>query len=124
MTETNLILTGYFIYLPIVLALTYYVSKTLFRSGERFMLDIFHGQEEIAVATNKLFEVGFYLLNIGFALYTLKMYRVLSVQGLVETLSTKIGIFAIYLGVVLFFNLYLFMRGRKHARRNLVVAEA
>ena len=47
MKDANLILTGYFIYLPIVLALTYYVSKTLFRSGERFMLDIFHGQEEI-----------------------------------------------------------------------------
>jgi len=117
MEGTNLILTGYFIYLPIVLALTYYVSKTLFKSGERFMLDIFHGQEEIALATNKLFEVGFYLLNIGFALYTLKMYHAANVQGLVETLSTKIGGFAIYLGIVLFFNLYLFMRGRKHARR-------
>ncbi len=124
MEKVNLILTGYFIYLPIVLALTYYVSKTLFKSGERFMLDIFHGQEEIALATNKLFEVGFYLLNIGFALYTLKMYRAANVQGLVETLSTKIGGFAIYLGVVLFFNLYLFMRGRKHARRNMVGTEA
>lgn len=124
MEKANLILTGYFIYLPIVLALTYYVSKTLFKSGERFMLDIFHGQEEIALATNKLFEVGFYLLNIGFALYTLKMYRAANVQGLVETLSTKIGGFAIYLGVVLFFNLYLFMRGRKHARRNMVTTEA
>jgi uncharacterized membrane protein len=123
MEKANLILTGYFIYLPIVLALTYYVSKTLFKSGERFMLDIFHGQEEIALATNKLFEVGFYLLNIGFALYTLKMYRAANVQGLVETLSTKIGGFAIYLGVVLFFNLYLFMRGRKHARRNMVGTE-
>lgn len=124
MKDANLILTGYFIYLPIVLALTYYVSKTLFKSGEQFMLDIFHGQEEIAVATNKLFEVGFYLLNIGFALYTLEMYHVMTVQSLVENLSTKIGGFAIYLGVVLFFNLYLFMRGRKYARRNMVVAEA
>jgi len=123
MEGTNLVLTGYFIYLPLVLALTYYVSKTLFKSGERFMLDIFHGQEEIAVATNKLFEVGFYLLNIGFALYTLKMYRIISVQSLVENLSTKIGGFAIYLGVVLFFNLYLFMRGRKHARKNMITAD-
>lgn len=119
----NLVVVGYFIYLPIAVLLTYYVSKTLFGNGKQFMLDIFHGQESIALATNKLFEVGFYLLNIGFALYTIKIYHLATVQGLIETLSTKIGGFSIYLGVILFFNLYLFMRGRKHARRNLLVVD-
>ena len=117
MANNHLLLTAYFIYLPLVLALTFYVSKTLFRNGKRFMLDIFHGEEEIATATNKLFEVGFYLLNIGFAFYTVKMYHIVSPQDMVETLSTKVGGFSIYLGVILFLNLYLFMRGRKHARR-------
>ena len=86
------------------------------------MLDIFHGEEGIAVATNKLFEVGFYLLNIGFALYTIKLGHILTSQGLVENLSVKIGGFSIYLGVVLFLNLYLFLRGRKNARRKLEAA--
>ena len=113
MEKTNLILTGYFIYLPIVLALTFYVSRTLFRNGKRFMLDIFHGQEDIAIATNSLFEVGFYLLNIGFSLFIIKLYSINNMQGLVEALSAKIGGFSIYLGAVLFLNLYLFMRGRK-----------
>ncbi len=122
MDNTNLILTGYFIYLPIALALTFYVSKTLFKSGKFYMLDIFHGEESIAAATNKLFEVGFYLLNVGFALYTIKMGSVLHTQGLVENLSVKIGGFAIYLGIVLFLNLYLFLRGRKHAKRKLATA--
>lgn len=119
MEQSNLILTAYFIYLPLVLALTFYVSKTLFKNGKRFMLDIFHGEEEIATATNRLFEVGFYLLNIGFAFYTIKMYGIVSPQDLVEEVSTKVGGFAIYLGVILFMNLYLFMRGRKHARRTV-----
>lgn len=66
--ETTKILIGYTIYLPIALFLTYYVSKTLFRNSKIFMLDIFRGREEIANATNKLFETGFYLLNLGFAL--------------------------------------------------------
>ena len=66
--ETSKILIGYAIYLPVVLLLTYYVSKTLFRNSKVFMLDIFKGREEIANATNKLFETGFYLLNLGFAL--------------------------------------------------------
>lgn len=66
--ETTKILIGYSIYLPVALFLTYYVSKTLFKNGKIFMLDIFKGREDIAQATNKLFETGFYLLNIGFAL--------------------------------------------------------
>ena len=37
------------------------------------MTDIFKGREEIAKATNKLFETGFYLLNIGFALKIMEM---------------------------------------------------
>ena len=68
--DTTLILKGYLIYLPITIFLTLYVSKILFKNGKIFMVDIFRGKEEIANATNKLFEVGFYLLNIGWALLT------------------------------------------------------
>jgi predicted PurR-regulated permease PerM len=115
--ETTKILIGYSIYLPVALFLTYYVSKTLFKNGKIFMLDIFKGREDIAQATNKLFETGFYLLNIGFALMILEMqlYRD-SYQELVENLSYKIGGFSIYLGVMLFFNLYFFFRGKRKAK--------
>ena len=115
--ETTKILIGYIIYLPIALFLTYFVSKTLFKNGKIFMLDIFKGREEIADATNRLFETGFYLLNIGFALMILKMnlYQD-NYQGLIEDLSYKIGGFSIYLGVMLFLNLYFFFRGKRKAK--------
>ena len=81
------------------------------------MLDIFKGREEIAEATNKLFETGFYLLNIGFALMILEMNLYENnYQVLIEALSYKIGGFSIYLGVMLFFNLYFFFRGKRKAR--------
>ncbi|KFF05324.1 hypothetical protein [Flavobacterium reichenbachii] len=115
--ETTKILIGYSIYLPVALFLTYYVSKTLFKNGKIFMLDIFKGREDIAQATNKLFETGFYLLNIGFALMILEMQLFRdSYQELVENLSYKIGGFSIYLGVMLFFNLYFFFRGKRKAK--------
>lgn len=119
--ETTKILTGYFIYLPIALLLTFIVSRTLFKNGKIFMLDIFKGREEIANATNHLFETGFYLLNIGFALMILKLdvYED-TYQELVEALSYKIGGFSIYLGVMLFLNLYFFFRGKKKAKENTV----
>ncbi|MDA6068701.1 hypothetical protein NJT12_03620 [Flavobacterium sp. AC] len=115
--ETTKILIGYSVYLPIALFLTYYVSKTLFKNGKIFMLDIFKGREDIAEATNKLFETGFYLLNIGFALMILKMQiGQNSYQELIERLSYKIGGFSIYLGIMLFFNLYFFFRGKRKAK--------
>ncbi|WP_269237554.1 hypothetical protein [Flavobacterium flavigenum] len=115
--ETTKILIGYSIYLPIALYLTYYVSKTLFKNGKIFMLDIFKGREDIADATNKLFETGFYLLNIGSALMILQMnISENSYQELIEKLSYKIGGFSIYLGIMLFFNLYFFFRGKRKAK--------
>jgi hypothetical protein len=119
--ETTKILVGYAIYLPIALFLTYYVSKTLFKNSKIFMLDIFKGREEIATATNKLFETGFYLLNLGFALMILEMtiYKN-DYQSLIEALSYKIGGFAIYLGIMLFLNLYFFFRGKRKASQTQV----
>jgi hypothetical protein len=113
-------LTAYLIYLPVTILLTWYVAHTLFKNGRIFMLDIFHGKTEIAMATNKLFEVGFYLLNVGFALWILEIgINLDSYQLIVEVLSKKIGGFSIYLGLMLFFNLYMFFRGRKASRAHM-----
>ena len=117
--ETSKILIGYAIYLPIVIGLTIYVSKTLFKNSIVYMTDIFNGRKEIAVATNKLFETGFYLLNLGWALMILKMSLFSnSYQELIENLSYKVGGFAIYLGVMLFLNLYFFFRGKRKAKES------
>lgn len=115
--ETSKILIGYAIYLPIAIFLTYYVSRTLFQNGKIYMLDIFKGREEIANATNKLFETGFYLLNLGFALMILTITEYKNdYQTLIEALSYKIGGFSIYLGIMLFVNLYFFFRGKRKAK--------
>ena len=83
------------------------------------MLDIFNGREEIAIPTNKLFEVGFYLLNLGFALLILEVESALgNYQNMIEILSYKLGGFSIYLGLMLFLNLYLFFRGKRKAKEH------
>jgi len=112
----NFTVLAYFIYLPIVLVLTLYVARILFRNARVFMLDIFNGRTDIADSTNRLFEVGFYLLNVGFALWIMEIYNdVHSTQDLVEALAGKVGGFAIYLGIVLFLHLWLFFRGKRKA---------
>src|SRR5689334_9557862 len=115
---TNTYIIAYFIYLPIALLLTWLVAHTLFKNGLIFMRDIFFGREDIARATNSLFKIGFYLLNLGFALFILRIYSTLTgMQDTIEALSLKIGGFSIYLGFMLFFNLYLFFRGKRVAKQ-------
>lgn len=124
MNTASPIIIAYSIYLPVTIGLTYYVAKVLFRNGKVFMLDIFRGREEIATSTNKLFQVGFYLLNLGFAFLTLKIaYGVRGTQDVFEAVSSKIGGFSIYLGIMLFFNLYMFFRGKKKSKENQLKAE-
>jgi len=103
------------IYLPIVITLTVLVSQFLFKNSKTFMIDIFHQKEDIAMATNSLFKIGFYLLNIGFALCIIEFFQIETVERLVVALSKKIGGFSIYLGVMMLLNLLLLLKGRKHA---------
>lgn len=116
---TNKFVLTYLVYLPVVTLLTLFVARSLFKNGRVFMLDIFRGKTEIADSTNRLFEVGFYLINIGFALLIMEVNGYWGEnlfdtnQEVVETLAGKIGGFAIYLGIMLFLNLFLFMRGRR-----------
>lgn len=107
--------SAYMIYLPIVIALTVFVSQFLFKNSKTFMIDIFHQKEDIAMATNSLFKIGFYLLNIGFALCIIEFYTIETVESLVVDMSEKIGKFSIYLGIMMLLNLLLFLKGRKHA---------
>lgn len=114
-------LTAYAIYLPIVLTLTVIVSELLFRNAKVFMMDIFHQKSDIALATNSLFKIGFYLLNIAFAFLIIEFSQLITGESLVVGLSKKIGGFSIYLGLILLFNLLLFMKGRKKSNEKELI---
>jgi hypothetical protein len=120
--KTDLNFIAYVIYLPVIIALTWYVAHTLFKNSKVFMLDIFHGKTDIAYSTNTLFETGFYLLNLGFALLIMEVSaEIINSRNLLEILSAKVGGFAIYLGIMLFFNLYLFFRGRRISKMRSIM---
>jgi hypothetical protein len=121
--RNSLELTAYIIYLPIVIGLTIIVAQLLFKNSKIFMLDIFKQKEDISLATNKLFKIGFYLLNIGFALKIIKVYNVSNYVDLTEVLSSKIGGFSIYLGIVMILFIFFFLRGRKASKQNSISFE-
>ncbi|MGN6477168.1 MAG: hypothetical protein ACTHKV_08080, partial [Flavipsychrobacter sp.] len=63
----NNIIILYSFYLVITICVTIWVARTLFRNGKLFLIDIFHGDKDLAQAVNNLLLVGFYLINIGYA---------------------------------------------------------
>lgn len=112
----NNIIVLYAVYLVATVALTVWVAHTLFKNGQVFLVDIFHGNKELAEAVNNLLWVGFYLVNIGYAVYTLKTYDVVSnPREVIEVLSIKLGAIILILGCMHFLNMFIFFRLRKRA---------
>jgi hypothetical protein len=112
----NNIIVLYTAYLLITITVTIWVARTLFRNGKLFLVDIFHGNKELAEAVNNLLLVGFYLINIGYAVYTLQVVAdVNSARAVIEILSLKIGAIILILGCMHFLNMFIFFRLRKRA---------
>ena len=112
----NYILLLYGFYLAISIIITIWVARTLFKNGKLFLVDIFHGNTDLANAVNNLLLVGFYLINIGYAVYTLRvMSAVNDTRQVVEILSLKIGAIILILGGMHFLNMFIFFRLRRRA---------
>ncbi len=110
----NYIIITYSFYLLITISLTIWVARTLFKNGKVFLVDIFHGNKELADSVNNLLLVGFYLINLGYAVYTLQVTTSINnVQQVIEELSIKVGLIILILGAMHFFNLYIFFSLRK-----------
>lgn len=114
----NYIILTYALYLFLTIALTVWVAKTLFTNGRIFLVDIFHGNEQLADSVNRLLLVGFYLINIGYAVYTLQIFgEINTIQVVIEKLSLKIGAIILILGGMHFFNLFVFFKLRSRRSR-------
>ena len=107
-------ITTYLIYLAISIALTIWVARTLHKNGRVFLVDVFHGNEALADSVNHLLVVGFYLTNFGYVSMALKLgYDIADAKEGIEALSVKVGMVLIVLGVMHFFNLFVFSRMRR-----------
>src|SRR5215813_4437621 len=111
------IVISYLAYLAISVAVTVWVASTLYRNGRVFLVDAFHGNEELAKSVNHLLVVGFYLVNIGYVTLALRTgAEVVTAREAIELTSDKIGVVLLVLGMMHFANLYVFNRLRKSRR--------
>jgi len=106
----------YLAYLVISVALTVWVARTLHKNGRIFLVDSFLGNEPLADSVNHLLVVGFYLINIGYVTLALKYGdKATDARTALEILSTKVGMVLVVLGVMHFFNLFIFSKMRRRA---------
>ena len=110
------VLAAYAVYLAVSVAVTIWVARTLHTNGRAFLVEAFQGDDVLADSINHLLVVGFYLINVGWIVMTLRThYDLFTVRAAVELLSDKIGTVLFVLGLMHFFNLYIFSRFRRRA---------
>src|SRR5437762_5674048 len=106
----------YLVYLAISVGMTVWVARTLHKNGRIFLVDSFLGNEALADSVNHLLVVGFYLINIGYVTLALKYGdKPTDARTALETLSTKVGLVLVVLGLMHFFNLLIFSKMRRRA---------
>jgi hypothetical protein len=117
---TNPLVTVYLIYAAASVALTVWLARTLFKNGEVFLEEVFADNPRMATSVNSLLVVGFYLLNLGYALLTLKANGGAETGiAAIEVLAMKLGALLLSLGVLHFCNLLLFHRIRRRGQIRL-----
>ena len=112
----NVTVITYVVYLVLSINLTVWVARTLHKNGRIFLVDSFTGNEPLADSVNHLLVVGFYLINIGYVTLALKYGdKATDARTALEILSTKVGLVLVVLGVMHFFNLFIFSKMRRRA---------
>ena len=108
-------LFSYCAYLFISIALTVWVARTLSKNGFVFLTECFGHDQLLAASTNHLLVVGFYLVNLGWILLTLRFGAPPETAiDAIQFLSSKVGIVIVALGVMHFFNMNAIAKfGRK-----------
>lgn len=107
-------LSAYALYIAVSLVMVVWVGHTLYRNGAVFLLGVFDGDGDLALAVNRLLLVGFYLVNIGFVLLTSSLgAEATTAADRYQHLTVKLGAVALLLGVVHMANLSALNRARQ-----------
>ncbi|MEM7729824.1 MAG: hypothetical protein AAF311_11190 [Pseudomonadota bacterium] len=102
----------YLIYIAVSLALTFWVGSTLNRNGKVFLNHNYADAPDLVDAISNMLLVGFYLINIGFVAYTLRIAGdgPASWAQVIEFLAVKVGFIAIVLGAMHFALMFALQR--------------
>jgi hypothetical protein len=119
---TNPLFLVYLPYAAIAVTLTIWLAGALTRHGQVFLRAVFPERHDLADAINQLLVIGFYLVNIGWALLLLRAdeVHVIDATQAVALMTSRLGILLLLLGIAHLANLYVFHRVRRGAEQATV----
>jgi len=117
----NYNIVAYSIYLIAIIYVIGFVGNSLYKNGIGFLINTFKGDVHLANAVNKFLITGYYLTNIGYSVYVLKIgIQVSSIIELSNILSYKLGMIILSLGAMHLFNVFTLVcignRNKKSAK--------
>lgn len=99
-------LPGYLVYVLATFFIIVRVGAIFYKNGRLYILALFAGHEEMADRTNRLLLAGYYLLNLGYALWSISTWRAIESAGaLVAVLSSRIGFIMLALAALHYLNM-------------------
>lgn len=122
----NYNIIAYSIYIPVTIALSIWIARSLHKNTKAFLIEKFRHNEALATSTNNLIQTGFYLIALGFSFMKMHiqpyaryidgkaiMAQLINPQEAIEQLAVKLGTFTLILGVLLFLNFFIMLMIQK-----------
>ena len=98
----------YLIYLPIISFIMLKVGWLFYKNGEVFLMDLFNQNKPLVTSINKLLLIGYYLVNIGYAILTIAYWDELTnVLDVINSLSKTIGRIIFLLALMHYNNIFI-----------------
>src|SRR5215212_8923896 len=99
--SNNYLVWVYLVYAGCALGLTVWLARTLYNNGAVFLEEVFD-KKEIAQSVNHLLVTGFFMINLGYAMFLLKSNVAYDATNAIEILVQKLGVLLLSLGAVHF----------------------
>jgi len=103
----NLNLVTYSIYIFITAFVIIQVGFICYKNGNVFVTHLIPNDKEFCLRVNKILLVGYYLINIGYAVITLSEWNTItSIDQMIESTAKNIAIIICILAILHYFNLF------------------
>ena len=111
---------GYIIFLVVIFFVTFQIGWKFYKNGEVYIHMLMPEDSHLVESINKLLLVGYYLLNLGYASFSISSWpRLTNVEMLCSFLSDHIGFIIFMLALIHYFNLiWLLLYSRYMNKKN------
>jgi hypothetical protein len=107
----------YAAYAAVAVGLTAWLARTLSRNGAVFLHDVFSDRPGLADAVNRLLVTGFYMLNLGYALWVIKASAGMTAFEAVQLFVLRVGQLLVFLAFMHLVNVIVFWTIRQSRER-------